>query len=580
MKKSILYFKAIIFSFIFLFQLWPTGKINAQSPGYIWAKPAGGTGFEWIQGSCTDINGNVFITGIFSSPTITFGNFILNNTGNGDIFIVKYDAGGNALWANAISVAINSWTYNCATDPNGNLFVTGFFSSPSITFGNIVLTNNSIAPYGDMFIVKYDPNGNVLWAKSAGGAYDEDGLGCTTDLNGNVFITGNFGSHTIAFGTSTLTNTGNSINTYDVFIVKYDGNGNLKWAKSVGGTETEAIQSCSADANGNVLITGGFSSANLTIGTTVLTNLYQGIPPYVEDMFIAKYDANGNELWAKSAGETGYDLGSDCATDASGNTIVTGSFRSPAITFGNTVLTNPDTSGNTSDVFIVKYDFNGNVMWAKSAGGSQMDEGQTCATFINGDFITTGIFTSSNITFGNIVLINSDTTGNIASTNDIFIVKYDSNGNVLWAKSAGGMNNEYSCVGFVDLNGNIFIVGPFNSPVITFGTTVLTNTVNTGTSSDLYLAKLGEATGIETEGNWSADVLSIFPNPFTNKLNITTNNNQLSQVTIYDITSRKLLQQSFTNSITLNTEQLVKGIYIYEVRNKDAVIKKGKVVKE
>jgi photosystem II stability/assembly factor-like uncharacterized protein len=74
--------------------------------------------------------------------------------------------------------------------------------------------------------------------------------------------------------------------------------------------------------------------------------------------------------------------------------------------------------------------------------------------------------------------------------------------------------------------------------------------------------------------------LNSYPNPLTNKLTISTNNNELSEIILYDITSKKLLQQQFTNSISINTEQLAKGIYIYEVTNKTGVIKKGKVVKD
>jgi hypothetical protein len=76
------------------------------------------------------------------------------------------------------------------------------------------------------------------------------------------------------------------------------------------------------------------------------------------------------------------------------------------------------------------------------------------------------------------------------------------------------------------------------------------------------------------------DSVNVFPNPFSDKLNITTSKNELSEIIIYDITSRKIMLQKFTGSASLNTEPLTKGIYIYEVRNNNGVIKKGKIVKE
>jgi len=74
--------------------------------------------------------------------------------------------------------------------------------------------------------------------------------------------------------------------------------------------------------------------------------------------------------------------------------------------------------------------------------------------------------------------------------------------------------------------------------------------------------------------------LILFPNPFSNKMNITVKRNEFVEVSLYDVTSRKIFNQSFTNSVAINTEQLAKGIYLYEVRNKNGVIKQGKVVKD
>lgn len=84
--------------------------------------------------------------------------------------------------------------------------------------------------------------------------------------------------------------------------------------------------------------------------------------------------------------------------------------------------------------------------------------------------------------------------------------------------------------------------------------------------------------GINDEA--SQNTVTIFPNPVTNELNIETNNNGFSEIILYDITSRKLMQQNFTNSVSLNTEQLAKGLYLYEVRDRHGLFKKGKVVKD
>ena len=135
---------------------------------------------------------------------------------------------------------------------------------------------------------------------------------------------------------------------------------------------------------------------------------------------------------AKSAEGTYYDYGRSIAVDANGNSYVTGYFYSSTITFGLTTLTN---SGVYSDIFVVKYDSSGNVVWAKNTGGTNEDKGYGIAVDAIGNSYVTGWFSSSTITFGSTTLTNS-------GSDDIFVVKYDSSGNVMRAKSAGGTSND------------------------------------------------------------------------------------------------------------------------------------------
>ena len=312
------------------------------SGNVFWAKSAGGTSSDWGAGISTDASGNVLVTGYFGSPSITFGTTTLTNAGTNDMFIVKYDASGNVLWAKSEGGTSYDYGYGISTDASGNVLVTGYFGSPSITFGTTTLTNAGDA---DIFIVKYDASGNVLWAKSVGGTSAEDGFSISTDASENVLVTGYFASASITFGTTTLTNAGFS----DIFVVKYDASGNVLWAKSAGGTSNDNGAGISTDASGEVLVTGYFGSSSITFGTTTLTNAG------FSDIFVVKYDASGNVLWAKSAGGTFYDPGVGISTDPSGNVLVTGFFESPSITFGTTTLTNVSAVGY-SDIFVAKLD--------------------------------------------------------------------------------------------------------------------------------------------------------------------------------------------------------------------------------
>ncbi len=123
------------------------------------------------------------------------------------------------LWAKSSVGTTNDISYSVCTDANGNVFITGGFQSPTILFETTTLTNIGA---GDIFVVKYDTFGNLLWAKSAGGTAYDRGKSVFADLSGKVFITGEFYSPSIIFGTTTLISGGTSINYSDIFIAELD----------------------------------------------------------------------------------------------------------------------------------------------------------------------------------------------------------------------------------------------------------------------------------------------------------------------------------------------------------------------
>ena len=139
-----------------------------------------------------------------------------------------------------------------------------------------------------------------------------------------------------------------------------------EWAQGIGGSDSESEPAVASDKDGNVFLSGNFFSTTLTFGSTTLTNDSAGIP----DMFLVKMDNSSNVLWATSAGGNDQDRAFSVAVDADGNCYVAGSFKSPSITFGTTTLTN---ASSGYDCFIVKYDADGNVLWAMRAGGGSND---------------------------------------------------------------------------------------------------------------------------------------------------------------------------------------------------------------
>ncbi|MBL0050130.1 MAG: SBBP repeat-containing protein [Bacteroidetes bacterium] len=530
----------------------------AQAPNWQWAKSAGGIGYDYGQSIAVDINGNSYVTGNFSSPTITFGATTLNNAGLKDMYVVKYDSSGNVVWAKSAGGIDEDFGYSISVDINGNSYITGWFRSPTITFGPTTLTN---AGNDDIYIVKYDTNGNVVWANSAGGGDDDRGYGITVDAFGNSYLTGPFVSPTITFGTTTLIHVFGT----DIYVVKYDANGNPVWAKAAagtGGSGMEAGFSIAVDTSGNSYVTGGFTSATIAFDTTVLSNTTMG--GIFSDIFFVKYNANGNVVWAKSMGGNGDDEGLGITTDKSGNSYIAGNFRGSNITIDTITLINSGTSVNT---FVVKFNASGNVDWANSS--STICTG--IAIDASGNSYVTGEIISPITTIGT-------TTLNSAGYFDLYVVKYNAIGNVVWAKAAGGIAYEYSNSIAVDPIGNSYVTGYFNSPGITIGATTLNNV----SVDDMYIAKLdsmGAFTGFSEIHSLQPEI-TISPNPFTSLTTIRFLEEQKNTtIKIIDMIGKEIRTINFTGrQFTIEKNEMVAGIYFVQITDEKKSIVKKKII--
>jgi len=455
----------------------------AQNVDWLWVKQAGGTDYDFGHSIAVDANGNNYVTGSFSGSS-TFGTTTLTSSGDKDIFVAKIDHNGNWLWANQAGGISYDYGRGIAVDDNGNSYITGEFEE-SATFGTTTLTSSGSY---DIFVAKLDSSGNWLWAKQAWGIGEDVGFSIAVDAKGNSYITGVF-MESANFGTTTLTSSGD----YDIFVAKLDINSNWLWAKQAGGTDDDYGNGIAVDANGNSYVTGYFSES-ATFGTTTLTSSGD------IDIFVAKLDSSGNWLWANQAGGTNCDYGHGIAVDDNGNSYIIGNFLESA-NFGITTLT----SSGYYDIFVAKLDINGNWLWAKQAGGTSYDFGNSIAVDTNRNVYVTGFFYSSSCSFGTITLINSS-----SEYIDIFVAKLDINGNWLWAKQAGGTSDDCGYGITVDVNGNSYITGIFRGSA-TFGTTTLTSSGD----FDIFVAKLGEVNSIDLPDIISfSGIRSIYPNPF------------------------------------------------------------------
>ena len=371
------------------------------------------------------------------------------------------------LFSNILIISVYPQAFQWALQGGGAGSSTNSDMGQAVTTdlqGNVIVTGifESTAQFGttsltsagsnDIFIAKYDNTGNLIWAIQAGGTQLDWPKAICTDKNNNILITGQF-SGTATFGSST-TITANSI---DIFVAKYNSSGVLQWVKREGGSSVDRGLAIAADTAGNVIVTGDFSGA-ATFGTTNLTSAGAA------DIFLIKYNAAGTMQWARKAGNLVNDRATAVVTDISGNIYITGSFGG-TVSFGTTQLTATGGSNDT-DIFTAKYNAAGTVVWAKKGGSNSgvVEEARGIALDDAQNIYITGLFGGS-ATFD---------TQNITSngSSDAFLVKYNNSGVAQWAKSGGGTNEDEGEAVTVMPDGRISITG-FYKGSATFGNVTL-----------------------------------------------------------------------------------------------------------
>ena len=447
------------------------------------------------------------------------------------------------LWARSAGDNDEDGGYSVTVDASDNVYVTGYFFSGFIKFDSVTTLFN-IGSY-DMFIVKYNSSGAVLWAQGAGDNGDDYGRAVITDDFNNVYVAGSFQSHYLNFGATTLINSDASGVTRDSYIVKYDSAGTFQWAVSAGGINEEYSRALAKDASGNIFLAGNFNSQLLVIGTDTLVNAG------FYDMFLFKVSQGGNFMWALSAGGTGIDYGNSVAADVLGNVYVSGGFASPVNYFGAATLSN----SGIYNMYLVKYNSSGNFDWARKSGGTGSDDGFDVATNHAGGVFVGGYFNSPSLVFGTSTLTN---VGNV----DVFLVKYDDSGNELWAKSAGGIQEDIGICIATNAN-DVYIAGYFRSSSIMFSGTL----INSG-GDDTFIAKIGNVTTGVPEEDFSK--LLVYPNPANDWIQIFEKG--IESLKIYDISGR--LVQSFSMPVpkTIDVRNLENGLYPIAVETRQGII--------
>ena len=296
----------------------------------LFAKNMGGTDSDIGRSITVDGSGNIYLGGQFETtadfdPGMTTAN--LTAVGFTDLFLAKYDASGNYLWAFSVGGGSFDGMQSIAISNSGDILATGYYDDSGVDFdpgaGNLALTSNGLS---DIFVASYTPAGALNWAKSIGSINDDMGIGLVTDASNNVFVTGYFQGVATDFdpgaGTYPITAAG-----YDIFILKLDASGNFSWAKQIGGPMNEAAYNMATNASGNLYITGYFNGIPDFDPDAGVANL---IAAGGMDIFIASYNSSGALNWVRGIGSSTTDQAMGICADALGSVYTCGTFTSTA----------------------------------------------------------------------------------------------------------------------------------------------------------------------------------------------------------------------------------------------------------
>jgi hypothetical protein len=322
----------------------------------VWSTYFGGLDYDEALAVCTDISGNVYMTGSTTNSNLaTSGAYKTSVTGSSDVFIAKFKNSGNLDWATYYGGSSYDIAYGINADNFGNVYITGETASSSgIATSGAFQPSFSGTGYPDAFLAKFTVSGSFKWGTYCGTsvAYYEAGLGVATDRSGNVYMAGYTYSGGLASSGAFQTTVGGYC---DAYLAKFNSSGGRIWATYYGGSGSDACNGVCTDAAENVYLTGYTYASSSGIATA---GAYQTANVGSSDGFLVKFNSAGNRIWGTYFGYDDEDEADGVAADKYGNVYIVGETcsKSHIATSGAYQTTWKGSSGHYSG-FLAKFSF-------------------------------------------------------------------------------------------------------------------------------------------------------------------------------------------------------------------------------
>ncbi len=531
-----------------------------------WEKQLYGSGNVFSRSLAFDKAGNIFTVGSFSDSLFVYtdtGYHSIPAQGSEDIYLMKLSPSGTLLWIHSFGAHETDEGFSIAVDAQGNVYINGHFSD-TVDFDPSIGVTNLISNHwkSDIFICKYDPSGNLVWANQIGDGNVYIVTSISASHNGNIYLFGTF-FDTVDFDPGPAVTQLYSSLRDNFFVAKYNTTGDLIWAQNIESAGAGDAWNVYVDKSENVYLVGSFNDT---------TDFDPGPAEYKltskngsDDTFLEKLDSSGNFQWVSQFSGPDHVHGRDVTVDNNGNVCITGSFAGK-VDFDpgpDSLFLSTDSTRNT-DAFVSKLDSSGQLTWARKIGSfPYLEVGYSLVTDDNGNIYTTGYFSgTSKLHPGS----DSEYVSiGVLSWEDIYLNKIDLNGNFQWTIQIGGDGKDYASDIKIDTNNNLYLSGHFQGDLI-FDLVNNSNGLMSMAVWDGFVAKLNASSIGISETRKMVQALS-YPNPFETSFTIDLGNkHEIVKVNITDACGRVVLKEKYfsVNHIDIHLNA-TPGIYYVSV---------------
>jgi hypothetical protein len=460
-------------------------------------KTLGGNHYDLVNQILQTSDGGYLVVG----RTESADDDVSYNHGSQDVWIIRLDASWQIVWEK---------TYGGTADDNAEDVV-------ELNDGSFVIVAYSNSNDGDVsgrhgtsydgWIFRISQSGELLWQRMYGGSQNEWPQTIIKTPEGNVLVVG----FTHSSNGDIPGNNGSS----DGFAVTFSSSGNIVWSKVYGGASADFLRSVVPTDDGGWMLFGDIHSS--------IPGSHGGL-----DYWLIKTDAQGNLLWQKVYGGSSYEAASAI------HKTVDGAF----MLFGRSASHDGDVVNDipwhiASDLWIVRVNESGDIVWEKAIGGSNTELIYTAIKDVNGAFILGGETGSEDFA-----------TNPFYGLNDSWVMNMSPAGDVLWTKTFGGYDFDYC---------NALLATPdggFIAANTTFSTTQ--EVIGNHGDFDIWLVKFGATVGVFSPAQTPPAAINITPNPAVNTISFQLPEHlDVTQVSVTDVSGKVVLQANHTNRLDI-----------------------------